>query len=247
MAITTGLESQYQQLADENNDFENPETILDWDSILYPPALETRTTPSDLSIPPFLPTTAPAIPNPILDPTWNYTLPLRNPFDIFAPPHTSTAVSTPADSPFANWLSTDLALPQSDDGYPFPGDSLPLFPSSLATPSALVGSIAIDGEAGVSGSSRGNSRSRSKVANSPLAGEYDDGNKREGSAGDEKDKRRRNTEASARFRAKKKAKNGQLESSTFELRNSVEKLEIVRDSLLKENKLLKSILSSAAR
>lgn len=55
-------------------------------------------------------------------------------------------------------------------------------------------------------------------------------------------KRRRNTEASARFRAKKKEREQNLERRAKELENQVAQLSAEKASLENENKLLKAIV-----
>ena len=58
----------------------------------------------------------------------------------------------------------------------------------------------------------------------------------------EEDKRRRNTEASARFRAKKKEREQNLERRAKELEAQVAQLQADKSSLENENKLLKAIV-----
>jgi len=61
----------------------------------------------------------------------------------------------------------------------------------------------------------------------------------------EEDKRRRNTEASARFRAKKKEKEQALERHAKELETTLAQLNAENASLKNENKLLKAIVLGA--
>lgn len=63
-----------------------------------------------------------------------------------------------------------------------------------------------------------------------------------GNAEIEEDKRRRNTEASARFRAKKKEREQNLEKRAKELENQVAQLTAEKSSLENENRLLKAIV-----
>ncbi|GAA6009931.1 hypothetical protein JCM10207_002162 [Rhodosporidiobolus poonsookiae] len=62
----------------------------------------------------------------------------------------------------------------------------------------------------------------------------------------EEDKRRRNTEASARFRAKKKMRDQALQETTAQLRNRVASLEKEKESLSNENRWLRDIVSEKA-
>lgn len=247
MSEHSPLEMQYQQ---PNNDFEILGTTLDWNSILSTlgtvvpaaslPRAENNSQSASTTTPSRIET------NPQFD--WTFSASTPNPFDIFPFANISTTSTTPAESPFANWLSTDLALPSDDSSFAI--DPFPLFPSSLST----TLSVHQDGS-GAASESRG---SRSAKTTSPADLDFEDQKTSEGGLGDEKDKRRRNTEASgqfcfipfllisfisgelkltqlsiiaARFRAKKKVKNDQLESSTFELRSKVEGLEVVRDAV----------------
>ncbi|GAA5898076.1 uncharacterized protein JCM6883_000916 [Sporobolomyces salmoneus] len=58
----------------------------------------------------------------------------------------------------------------------------------------------------------------------------------------EEDKRRRNTEASARFRAKKKMRNVALQQTAAELREKVTQLEKEKDALTSQNRWLRDII-----
>ncbi|GJN94632.1 hypothetical protein Rhopal_007715-T1 [Rhodotorula paludigena] len=60
------------------------------------------------------------------------------------------------------------------------------------------------------------------------------------------DKRRRNTEASARFRAKKKLRDAELQQSSAALRDRVASLEKEKDSLTSENRWLRDIVAEKA-
>ncbi|GAA5982035.1 hypothetical protein JCM11641_004304 [Rhodosporidiobolus odoratus] len=62
----------------------------------------------------------------------------------------------------------------------------------------------------------------------------------------EEDKRRRNTEASARFRAKKKQRDAELQQSTAQLRERVANLEKEKESLSNENRWLRDIVAEKA-
>ncbi|GAA6005407.1 hypothetical protein JCM11491_003632 [Sporobolomyces phaffii] len=62
----------------------------------------------------------------------------------------------------------------------------------------------------------------------------------------EDDKRRRNTEASARFRAKKKQRNVALQETAAELRDKVAALEKEKDALTSQNRWLRDIISEKA-
>ncbi|TNY18754.1 hypothetical protein DMC30DRAFT_412249 [Rhodotorula diobovata] len=62
----------------------------------------------------------------------------------------------------------------------------------------------------------------------------------------EEDKRRRNTEASARFRAKKKLRDAELKQSSASLRERVASLEKEKESLSNENRWLRDIVAEKA-
>ncbi|GAA5935793.1 uncharacterized protein JCM15063_001806 [Sporobolomyces koalae] len=62
----------------------------------------------------------------------------------------------------------------------------------------------------------------------------------------EEDKRRRNTEASARFRAKKKQRNVALQHTAAELRERVAELEKEKEALTTQNRWLRDIISEKA-
>lgn len=62
----------------------------------------------------------------------------------------------------------------------------------------------------------------------------------------EEDKRRRNTEASARFRAKKKQKNVALQQTAAQLRDKVAQLEKEKEALTSQNRWLRDIISEKA-
>ncbi|GAA5886931.1 hypothetical protein JCM6882_009389 [Rhodosporidiobolus microsporus] len=62
----------------------------------------------------------------------------------------------------------------------------------------------------------------------------------------EEDKRRRNTEASARFRAKKKLRDQELQQSSASLRERVANLEKEKESLTNENRWLRDIVAEKA-
>ncbi|BGP52364.1 hypothetical protein JCM10450v2_008342 [Rhodotorula kratochvilovae] len=62
----------------------------------------------------------------------------------------------------------------------------------------------------------------------------------------EEDKRRRNTEASARFRAKKKMRDAELQQSSASLRERVASLEKEKESLTNENRWLRDIVAEKA-
>ncbi|GAA5852039.1 hypothetical protein JCM8547_000137 [Rhodosporidiobolus lusitaniae] len=62
----------------------------------------------------------------------------------------------------------------------------------------------------------------------------------------EEDKRRRNTEASARFRAKKKMRDQELQQTSAQLRERVASLEKEKESLTNENRWLRDIVSEKA-
>ncbi|GAA5915566.1 hypothetical protein JCM8208_002433 [Rhodotorula glutinis] len=62
----------------------------------------------------------------------------------------------------------------------------------------------------------------------------------------EEDKRRRNTEASARFRAKKKMRDAELKQSSASLRERVASLEKEKESLSNENRWLRDLVSEKA-
>ncbi|GAA5831690.1 hypothetical protein JCM11251_000795 [Rhodosporidiobolus azoricus] len=62
----------------------------------------------------------------------------------------------------------------------------------------------------------------------------------------EEDKRRRNTEASARFRAKKKMRDRELQQTSAQLREKVANLEREKESLTNENRWLRDIVSEKA-
>ncbi|ORY57714.1 hypothetical protein BCR35DRAFT_309613 [Leucosporidium creatinivorum] len=59
----------------------------------------------------------------------------------------------------------------------------------------------------------------------------------------EEDKRRRNTAASARFRAKKKQRDQQLQQTSIQLREKVQDLEKEKTSLKAENTWLRDLVS----
>ncbi|EGU11752.1 hypothetical protein RTG_02216 [Rhodotorula toruloides ATCC 204091] len=62
----------------------------------------------------------------------------------------------------------------------------------------------------------------------------------------EDDKRRRNTEASARFRAKKKLRDAELQQTSAQLRERLATLEKEKDSLTNENRWLRDIVAEKA-
>ncbi|KPV72814.1 uncharacterized protein RHOBADRAFT_55493 [Rhodotorula graminis WP1] len=62
----------------------------------------------------------------------------------------------------------------------------------------------------------------------------------------EEDKRRRNTEASARFRAKKRMRDAELKQSSASLRERVASLEKEKESLSNENRWLRDLVSEKA-
>ncbi|GAA5947677.1 hypothetical protein JCM3765_001029 [Sporobolomyces pararoseus] len=62
----------------------------------------------------------------------------------------------------------------------------------------------------------------------------------------EEDKRRRNTEASARFRAKKKQRNVALQQTAAQLREKVAQLEKEKEALTSQNRWLRDIISEKA-
>ncbi|GAA6055652.1 hypothetical protein JCM3770_003395 [Rhodotorula araucariae] len=62
----------------------------------------------------------------------------------------------------------------------------------------------------------------------------------------EEDKRRRNTEASARFRAKKKMRDAELQQSSASLRERLASLEEEKESLTNENRWLRDIVAEKA-
>ena len=190
MSNSSNVQAQYRQYDLGNNDFDNSGESLDWNSILSTLDPTTLVAPHDFSaVATPLPTPTNLMHDPIID------CPLPRDFSLIPNPFgprpfldVASSTSTP-ESSFVNWLSTELALP-SDETHSVP--SFPLFPSSLSPYRSLEDPNEDHRRPGWS--AVGSKRSVKVVSPSEL--ELEDKKTREGSTGDERDKRRRNTEAS---------------------------------------------------
>ncbi|GAA5825054.1 hypothetical protein JCM10212_000139 [Sporobolomyces blumeae] len=149
--------------------------------------------------------------------------------------------------------STLPTLPASD-AFPPRRPSLPAYSSSISLPETNSTASRAPTPASVPASphptrpSRPRRNARSRQGAESLPDEESASTPREAMTPEayEEDKRRRNTEASARFRAKKKQRNEALQNSTAELRDKVARLEKERDALATQNKWLRDIVSEKA-
>ncbi|GAA6035497.1 hypothetical protein JCM8097_000281 [Rhodosporidiobolus ruineniae] len=184
----------------------------------------------------------------------------------FAPPPPA------ADSPFSSLFGRYGAPPSTAHGDGAKSSSGSPPPTGMS----LDGPGSFSRPAPSRRSSRANAGAKGRAARASLAGsgegESEDG---DGSAGDsgvglsasgsggggmakkiprelmtaeevEEDKRRRNTEASARFRAKKKLRDQELQQSSAQLRERVASLEKEKESLTNENRWLRDIVAEKA-
>ncbi|WVQ98183.1 hypothetical protein IAU59_005305 [Kwoniella sp. CBS 9459] len=110
-------------------------------------------------------------------------------------------------------------------------------PSSAPTPAGLPPSELLPGSASIFGDSPENDRITGAKRLKQLGA---------GQVEIEEDKRRRNTEASARFRAKKKEREQALERRAKDLEGQLAALQAENSSLENENRLLKAIVLNGA-
>ncbi|BGP21024.1 hypothetical protein JCM10213_003211 [Rhodosporidiobolus nylandii] len=237
----------------------DPLSRLDWSALYphHPPSPAAATPQADFSLPPTsLGLTHPAPFATDLQHPFSHPSPAPVHLPSFAPPH-------PADtqgSQFSFLFGGGNSTPGAAEDNPSPASQPTLSPPSTSS------GFFVRPKTGSRRSSRPNAGAKGRaLAADGLGSASEDGGgsadggraSSEGAGGKvnrelmtaediEEDKRRRNTEASARFRRKKKLRDAELQQSTAQLREKVSALEREKDSLKNENRWLRDIVAEKA-
>ncbi|GAA5861635.1 hypothetical protein JCM1840_005215 [Sporobolomyces johnsonii] len=174
----------------------------------------------------------------------------------FSPPSTSAGLPTPPAPSFA--------LPASQTSPPFSFSSFPFAPhvnvdehpaasAAAATASPTSSASSTTKSRRPNRSAKASYKAKAAIAASQSSEGESPGSGPGGVARElmtpeelEEDKRKRNTEASARFRAKKKLRDQELAQTSAQLRDRVANLEREKSSLAAENRWLRDIVSEKA-